>query len=128
MPPLRSGRFFIPTPRELIQALEPMGITVEESRSLDAERFYFEGGPEMSIARNESTRIMHALLRDGFERRCLAAGLSNYDLAGAARCFWFSEGFREGNKVEFPDLLKKKTYRRMVGKSNLLARDGEEVA
>jgi hypothetical protein len=43
-----------------------------------------------------------------------------------ARCFWFSEGFREGNKVEFPDLLKKKTYRRMVGKSKLLARDGEE--
>jgi hypothetical protein len=42
---------------------------------MDAERFYFEGEPEMNIARNESTRIMHALLRDGFERRCLAAGL-----------------------------------------------------
>lgn len=73
----------------------------------------------MHIARNESTRIMHALLRDGFARRCLAAGLRNYDLARAARCFWFPEGFREGNKVGFPDLLKKKTYRRMVGKADV---------
>lgn len=45
-----------------------MGITVEESRPLDAERFFFEGGPEMNIARNELARIIHALLRDGFER------------------------------------------------------------
>ena len=52
-----------------------MGITVEESRSLDAERFYFDGEPEMNIARNESTRIMHALRMDGFERRCLSGGL-----------------------------------------------------
>jgi len=55
-----------------------------QSRSLDAERFYFEGEPEMNIARNESTRIMHALMRDGFERRCLAAGLRNCELAGVA--------------------------------------------
>ncbi|MGL4401488.1 MAG: hypothetical protein ACRCXD_16610 [Luteolibacter sp.] len=96
-----------------------MGISVEESRSLDAERFYFQGEQGMNIARNESTRIMHALLRDGFERRCLAVGLRNYDLAGAARCFWCSEGFRGGNKVDFPDLLKKKTYRRMVGKTDI---------
>jgi hypothetical protein len=52
-----------------------MGITVAESRSLAAERFYFEGELEMNIARNESTRIMHALLREGFERRCLAAAM-----------------------------------------------------
>ncbi len=64
--------FSFQTPRELIQALEPMGITVEESRSLDAEGFTFEGEPEINIARNESTRIMHALPRDGFEGRCLA--------------------------------------------------------
>ena len=39
----------------------------------------------MNIAQNESTRIMHALQRDGFERRCLAVGLRDYDLAEAAR-------------------------------------------
>lgn len=43
-----------------------MGITVEESRALDADRFYFEVEPEMNIARNESTRIMHAVLKEGF--------------------------------------------------------------
>lgn len=70
-----AGVFSFQTPRELIEALEPIGITVAESRPLDAERFYFDSEPGMNIARNESTRIMHALLRDGFERRCLAAGL-----------------------------------------------------
>lgn len=121
-----SGVFSFLTPRELIQALQPHGITVVESRSLDAESFYFEGETGMNIKREEAARIMHSLLRDGFERRCITSGLKPYDLAGKARCFWFSEGFRDGNKVGFKDLGKKNSYRRMVGRSKLLARDGEE--
>ena len=96
-----AGVFSFQTPRELIQALEPMGITVVESRPLDAERLYFEGESGMNIARNESTRIMHALLRDGFERRCLAAGLTNYELAGERGAFGSPRAFVRGTRWNF---------------------------
>lgn len=67
---------------------------------------------------------MHALLRDGFERRCFEAGLGNDDLAGVARGYCFSEDFREGNKVDFPDLSPDGGEEQAVGSGWRLWRRG----
>jgi hypothetical protein len=53
-----AGVFLFQTPGELIRVLAPMGITVEESRALDSERFWFDGVERFALKRRSATQCL----------------------------------------------------------------------
>lgn len=122
----KSGVFSFAKARELNSALSSIGGAVSETQSFDLDPFQWEGSRNLKIDRSEARRIVTYLLREAFDEHCRSVGLQQYELAGRARCFWFRENFAEGNKVSYQHFGGRKAFRRMVGKSRMLPRDGEE--
>ena len=123
---LKSGVFAFAKARELNAALSKVGGAVSETQTFDLGQFQWEGSRNLKIDRSEARKIVAYLLREAFDEHCRSVGLRQYELAGTARCFWFRENFAEGNKVNYQHFDGRKAFRRMVGKSRMLPRDGEE--
>lgn len=99
--------------------------TITYTQELSLADFQRWGHSKLKIEKSEARNIVTNLLRRAFEIMCLESGLKEYSLAGDARCYYFPDGFLEGEKIHYQHLDGRKAYRQMTGRQTLLPRDGQ---
>lgn len=120
----KSGTFCFESDGHFVERASDHGLTVTYTRTIDLNEFQYSGDRHLKIEKSEARNIFTYLVRRAIEMQCLRSGLREYGLSGDARCYWFSDQFSEGNKVNYTQLDGRSAYRRMVGFKTLQPRDG----
>lgn len=122
----RGGIFSFEDRQEMSRRLKEHGHELAETQSIDLGEFQRFGYSALRLGKTDARNIVTSLLRQAWEARCLAAGLKSYEMSSGQRCFWFSQGFAEGEKVHFTPSVKRPSgrqpFRRLVARP--LKRDG----
>jgi len=103
-------------------------VSIKDFHSFSTRDFLEGNVAKKLVERKQARDFVSRLLRMAWQKMVERCKLPTYELANDTRCFYFTKGLAENDRISFTGVNRETTFRQVVGYKSLKASDGQIIS